>query len=373
MSVLSKLVSYYPSKNATSKGVEVNLLSLLQSDKHKDIIQKLRCSDAEAQKRLKDELPCFTVAGTFSRRCEEGLKQLSGLAAVDLDSTEKHDKIYLLDKLKENPCIAYAGLSCRGNRLWAIVPFLFPDKYEKHYERLIQSFIDMGLPIGDECHKQISQPRFVSWNDATTQFFNHYATKYHLLPTEKTFHAFSQPVKKIAHAPAPENAFEWCVTQVNKSYEFVKDKRHPYIMQLARYCNIKGLPEQETLNGCLGFAQPDFDEKEITDIVKHIYTTQSNSHNKIPYTEKKTSEQTLVANTEEKTDRKLIEGSWLGTDGKFYIPNPVSVDNIAVYDTPEAYNKRLHIPHYISREEAEKLFFKPMAVYLDTLQTIVSD
>jgi hypothetical protein len=110
---------------------------------------------------LKENLPCFTVTGTFSRRCEEGIIERSGLAPVDLDSAEDYDKIHLLNELKKIPSIAYAGLSCRGNRLWAIVPFLYPDKYKKHYERLIQSFQDMGFPIGDNCHKQISQPRFV--------------------------------------------------------------------------------------------------------------------------------------------------------------------------------------------------------------------
>jgi len=70
-----------------------------------------------------------------------------------------------------------------------------------------------------------------------------------------------------------------------------------------------------------------------------------------------------------KSENKFIEGSFLGTDGKFYIPNPTLLHRIAVYDYPEAYNKRLHIPAYIDREEAENNFLKWLPVCLETLTT----
>ena len=312
MSILNKNVSYFQSKNATTGGSVVNLLSILQSDKHKDSIFKLRSSDAEAQKALKEKLPCFTVTGIFSRRCEEGIIERSGLAPVDLDSAEGYDKIHLLNELKKIPSIAYAGLSCRGNRLWAIVPFLNPDKYEKHYERLIQSFQDMALPIGDNCHKQISQPRFVSWNENNTQFFNHNARPYDLLPPEKTYHHISRQVQQHTIVDNPEGAFAWCNEQINKSNSFTGGNRHEYIVKLTRYCNIKGVSQQDTLNGCFTFIQPDFSEEEITDIVKHIYSTQTDSFNKIPYTEKKSP---VEIQPEIKTEKRLNESSFLGTDG----------------------------------------------------------
>jgi len=187
MSILNKTVSYFPGITATTQGVDVNLLALLKSNKHKEAMLYLRQADEAKQKTLKEKLPCYTVAGTFSRRCDDGLIQPSGLAAVDLDSAENYDAIYLLNELKQIDCIAYAGLSCRGKRLFCIVPFKYPDKYVKHYERLIKSFNDLGLPMGDDCHKRISQPRFVSWNDESTQFFNHNAKPYDLLPTEKIY------------------------------------------------------------------------------------------------------------------------------------------------------------------------------------------
>src|ERR1019366_5433816 len=229
---------------ASTKGVEVNLLSLLQSNKHKEKILNLRQQPDEViQKELKNKLPCFTVAGTFSRRCEEGIIQLSGLAAIDLDSAEGYDAIHLLNELKKINCIAYAGLSCRGNRLFCIVPFLHPDKYAKHYERLIQSFIDMGLPMGDDCHKKISQPRFVSWNDDTTQFFNHNAKPYSLLPIEKTYHKIS---RKINNEKKPENHFEIALRILEKQSNFFQDgNKHNYIFGLCCWLNKMSVPQSE--------------------------------------------------------------------------------------------------------------------------------
>ena len=372
MSVLNKTVSYFPSKNDTTKGVDTNLLLLLQSNKHKEIIQTLRASDEVAQKIIKESLPCYTVAGRFSVRSKAGLLELSGLANADLDSAEDYDIDSLLLELKKLKCIAYAGLSCSGQRLHCIIPFLYPDKYEKHYERLIQSFAEMGLPMGDNCHKQISQPRFVSYNDDNTQFFNHNAEPYKHLPPEKTFHAIPRLPNPVSASAIPVNPFQWCNEQINKSHSFTTGSRHDYIMHLARYCNIKGLPEQETLSGCSIYVQEDFTESEILKIVKHIYETQKDSFNKIPFTEKKSSKETLpeVIKPAEKEEIKLVETSFLGTDGRFYIPNPVQPSRIAVYESPDAYNKRQHLPSYIDKEDADKLFLKSLPVDLATLQTI---
>ena len=105
------------------------MLVLLQSNKHKETILHLRQVDGVEQKQLKEKLPCYTVAGTFSRRCDDRLLQPSGLAAIDLDGAEGYDVIHLLNELKKIDCIAYAGLSCRGKRLFCIIPFKYPEKY----------------------------------------------------------------------------------------------------------------------------------------------------------------------------------------------------------------------------------------------------
>ena len=287
MSVLDKSVSYFPSTSETRKGVSVNLLTLLRSPRHIDVIRELRAeTDPDRQKTIKDKLPCYTVAGTFSRRCEDGLILPSGLAAVDLDSAEDYDVIPLIHELKKIPFIAYAGLSCRGKRLFAIIPFLYPDKYARQYERLIKSFEDIDLPMGDTCHKAISQPRYISFNTDETCFYSHNAKLYHLLPPEKTFHFITRPItiQDNNSQVLPDNPFNWCETHFLKSHAFSEGGRHKFIIDLARYCNTKGITESDTLSGCLsGYNSEGFDEVEITKIVKHIYSKQSSSHNSNPF------------------------------------------------------------------------------------------
>jgi len=306
MSVLNKKVSYFPGITATAQGVGVDLLTLLQSNKHKEAILRLRESNEDEQKRLKEKLPCYTVAGFFSRRCEEGLIQLTGLAAVDLDSAQDYDAVHLINELKKIDCIAYAGLSCRGKRLFCIVPFKYPDKYERQYERLKKSFIDMGLPMGDDCHKRISQPRFVSWNGDATQFFNHDAKPYHLVPVEKTYYNFKTTIQSTSPA-VPVNAFEWCVNQQNKHYSFCQGARHEYIVHLVRYCNIKGLSKDETLKGCLQFIEADFSEGEIEKIVRHIYTKQADSHAKSPFSQRARSFDSKAVQEQREEEQQLFD------------------------------------------------------------------
>jgi len=282
MSVLHTNVSYYPSILASDSGTNVPLLSILNTSKHQSSIINIRNeSNPELQKALKEKLPCFTVSGIFNRRTNNGLISYSGLAAVDLDSVEDYDPILVMQELKKIPYIAYCGLSCRGKRLFCIIPFLYPELYYRHYQKLIRSFEDIGLPMGDNCHKTISQPRFVSYNTNETHFYNHNAKKYHLLESVRLFHLATHASRK--HFRQPENAFQWCVEQINKQYSFTENQRHNYILHLVRYCNQKGINETETLKEILKFAEQDFSANEITKIVKYVYTAHSNSFNSFPF------------------------------------------------------------------------------------------
>jgi hypothetical protein len=144
----------------------------------------------------------------------------------------------------------------------------------------------MGLPMGDDCHKRLSQPRFISWNDENTQYFNHNAQPYSLLSPEKTYHSIKKSYQKTESGSHPNNPFQWCTAQINKSNAFIEGKRHKYLVKLVRYCNIKGIPEADTLSGCLSFLKDvtEPEQKKIMSIVKNIYSKQSGSFNSIPFT-----------------------------------------------------------------------------------------
>lgn len=66
----------------------------------------------------------------------------------------------------------------------------------------------------------------------------------------------------------------------------------------------------------------------------------------------------------------LSKNSFLGHNGKFYIPTPANSNSYAVYDSAEAYNKRLQIPDYIDKAIAEIDFKKFLPIDFKTLTTI---
>ncbi len=69
--------------------------------------------------------------------------------------------------------------------------------------------------------------------------------------------------------------------------------------------------------------------------------------------------------------------SFVGKDSKLYIQLPVSsfgttkepVKEIqyAVYESPQAYNDRKHLPSYVSKEEAESVFDYELEIDIQTL------
>ncbi len=280
---LDTVVSLYPNIYAIDQGAEVSLLKVLTTEKYRGKIHRLRISDPHLQTNLKLQLPCFTPTGVFQRRVKDKIIQHSGFAAVDLDSAEDYDTVLLLTELKKVSCIAYAGLSCRGKRLFAIIPFKYPNLYEKQYERLIKSFEDIGLPMGDDCHKSIAQARFVSWNTPESCFINNNAIPYSLLAPEIKIYPASTNKKSADRSAKDFDAFDWCRIQVDKSFEFITGQRHKYTLRLVRYCNLKGVNREIVTEKCSILVQEDFTITEIQSIIKYVYENHKNSFNKYPF------------------------------------------------------------------------------------------
>lgn len=86
--------------------------------------------------------------------------------------------------------------------------------------------------MGDNCHKVISQPRFVSFNSENSEFLNYEAKRCHLLEPERIYSIPKTTLTK--YIPKIENPFNWCVEQINKNQSFTDNNRHKYIFSLAR-------------------------------------------------------------------------------------------------------------------------------------------
>ena len=95
------LVSYY-SNAYDNKGTQIELSKIFDAIRRGDWESKIATiraalanGDAEQAKTLKKDLPCFTAAGTFSKRGNKYLVRHSGLAVIDVDhlaSTEEAAK-----------------------------------------------------------------------------------------------------------------------------------------------------------------------------------------------------------------------------------------------------------------------------------------
>jgi hypothetical protein len=396
-SILNKTVSYYPENSATEKGIDVNLLKLLKTYKHKAIIERLRAeTDIDRQKAIKATLSCYTVAGTFSTRSNAGLLIPSGLACVDLDAAEDFEVLHLSNELRKLPYLGYCGLSCRGKRLFLIVPFATPD-YDRHYERLIQSFTDMGLPMGDQCHKSISQPRYVSYNDETTHWFNHSAKLYHLLPVKRTVHL---PCKVSGNTS--DNPFEIVERILKKQGNNFQDgNKHNYIFGLCCWLNKMGVPKVEAENYIYTELLPPSTIKSncIEYPYKH-YSTEFGTFNFDTDSDKKysppvESEHTIdstnirefalhepepitlpIAETSVEVKEKCQANNYIcptanniayvDSAGKLFIETPLA-GTYTVYPSINHYNKRVCIPEFAKKHSVDIAELNQVFINLNTL------
>lgn len=170
-SLFTAKVSFLPRVDCPDNEIKgVPLGKMLLSDKWRANVEALRREkDPAKRKALKDSLPCFTPAGTFSRVCREGLRTPTGFLCVDIDckpdkginsALEGYD---LKAHISSVPYVAYCGQSCGGAGYFLLIPIEDPAKYRDYYKALQEDFERCGLMIDRAC-KDISRKRFVSWD-----------------------------------------------------------------------------------------------------------------------------------------------------------------------------------------------------------------
>ncbi|MDH6343331.1 hypothetical protein M2480_001320 [Parabacteroides sp. PFB2-12] len=167
--ILSKNVSFY--KKITEPPVkEVDLYTLLTSDRFKDSVEKVRQTKAvkgkEAYDQIKKSLPSFTVSGTFSGASDSSLLQHSGLICIDIDRKDNLD-MDNFDQLKEIiyqvPHVAYCGHSLSGESYFCVIPISHAEKHRDHFRSLQKDFARCGLTIDTNCIN-VGRKRFVSYD-----------------------------------------------------------------------------------------------------------------------------------------------------------------------------------------------------------------
>lgn len=157
-------VSYY--KNVTNSRTPIGslpLTSVLFSERVRARVEALRALPygSEAFQLAKRSMPCYTPSGVFSVRNSEGLIKHSGMLCIEWDKVEDVDA--LKDLLEGLPFIFYAGLSCSGRGVFALIKIADPPKHREYFKALSEYFGGIGYRV-DESGKDVCRLRVASWD-----------------------------------------------------------------------------------------------------------------------------------------------------------------------------------------------------------------
>lgn len=157
-------VSYYSSVLNSHKPMgSLPLPSILFSEKVRAKVEALRSLPygSEAFQLAKRSMPCYTPSGVFSVRNSEGLICHSGMLCVEWDKVEDCQELKGL--LGSLPFIFYAGLSCSGRGVFALVKIAEPTKHREYFRALSEYFGGIGYRV-DESGKDVCRLRVASYD-----------------------------------------------------------------------------------------------------------------------------------------------------------------------------------------------------------------
>lgn len=161
---MEKLVSYFSCVAQSHKPQgSLPLTSVLFSERVRAKVEALRALPygTEAFSQAKRQMPCYTPSGVFSVRNSEGLIKHSGMLCIEWDKVEDVDA--LKDLLGGLPFVYYAGLSCSGRGVFALVKIAEPIKHREYFKALSEYFGGIGYRV-DESGKDVCRLRVASYD-----------------------------------------------------------------------------------------------------------------------------------------------------------------------------------------------------------------
>ena len=177
---MKNFVSYFSSV-AQSRNPQGSLPinTILFSDKVRSKVEALRSLPygSEEFNRAKRLMPCYTPSGVFKVRNSEGLVKHSGILCIEWDKVEDVDALKAY--LGGLPFIYYAGLSCSGRGVFALVKIADPTKHREYFRALADLFIKVGYKV-DESGKDVCRLRVASWD--ASPIFNPDSEVWSVLP-----------------------------------------------------------------------------------------------------------------------------------------------------------------------------------------------
>jgi hypothetical protein len=179
MSWLNTTVSFYKNVYDVHSTNTINLFGFLDSDEYKDEITEIRSlSEPEEIRRLKLDLPCVTVSGTFRKRCSDGLICHSGLIGIDIDAADnRHIPNFgnLYPDLIKIKNVAYCGRSVYSG-YFLVIPIISPENHLGHFLALKKLFKkQFSIVIDRQCANK-DRLRTISYDP--NRYFNSQAVPF---------------------------------------------------------------------------------------------------------------------------------------------------------------------------------------------------
>lgn len=140
-----------------------DLRTVLFSEKNRSRIEELRTYEKGSQEfqAIKASLPCYTPSGLFDMRCKKGLLQHSGFVCIEWD---KIDPAPIKEELAGLDFIYYAGLSCSGKGVFALVKVADGASHHGDYFRAFEAFFaKKGMPL-DHSGSDVTRCRVASFD-----------------------------------------------------------------------------------------------------------------------------------------------------------------------------------------------------------------
>lgn len=227
----------------------------------------------EEYDKLKDNLPGFTVCGTFEpTRAVSNLKVYSQFIILDIDKLELAQVPILFEKICSMTLTFSCFISPSGAGLKIIVRV--SSNAEQHkvafrqvkelYEKELSVLIDKsGSDVSRLCY--FSCDRNIFMNEDARVF-----TPTHEQPAQKPIQQYST----LNTVTFSADVFEKCVQLTENIYKFVEGERNNFVHLLSNNCNRNGISENEATAKIK--AQYNYDDVEVSTAIKSAYNNGRN-------------------------------------------------------------------------------------------------
>ncbi|KFC19294.1 BT4734/BF3469 family protein [Chryseobacterium sp. FH1] len=223
---------------------------------------------SDLYKQNKSKLPGITISGRFStaRRKLENLEEYYGWKVLDIDNIDSEEKYqFIFNKVKEIPYTKVAFRSPTGNGLKIFVETNNRNstKHSEYYKEVINYYESILNVEFDSSTCDVSRLCYYSYDPDI--YYNEDSEIFEFSIEEKESKVlndddfFSLKMEEMVR-----------FTKNKQQYKF--GNRNNYLRLLSWNSSNHGIYESEFLEFCLqNYLEDDFDEFEITEIVKNTY------------------------------------------------------------------------------------------------------